>query len=264
MMLKAFFIVITALYLVATLFYVLRALVGKAWLSALGLRIMIVGAFLQTGTLAWHVLASRHAFLPDYNFYFQSAALLLSVIFIILCFTKNFYSSGLLFVPIINLLCIFSFTHRLPTQETLSNSATVFLVIHISCIFLTLCLFCVSMMTAIMFLLGESQIKHKKFEGIIARFPPLSTLESVHTKSLLVGLSLFTLVVLSGSLFARSTTGHFFYSHSVKQWLSVSCWVFFAFILSLRIKKIGRGHRGIVLSLLGFIGMIFLFFVGLA
>lgn len=255
---------VTSLYLVATLFYVLRAMTGKTWLSALGLRIMIVGALLQAGTLIWHVLSLGQAFLPDYNFYFQSAALLLTTIFVGLCFAKKFYSSGLFFVPIIDVLCIFSFTHRLPAQTTLSNNASFFLVIHISCIFLTLCLFCVSMVTAIMFLLGEAQIKHKRFEGIIAKFPPLTTLETIHSKSLLVGFSLFTVVVFSGIVFARISTGHFFYADSAKQWLSILCWVFFAFILSLRIKKIGRGHRGIVLSLLGFVGMILLFLVGLS
>lgn len=255
---------IVSLYLVAVLFYLLRVLIGKAWLSAVGLRIVIFAALLQVAVLALHGSGSNRWFLPGYSFYFQGTATLLAVIFIVLCFTKKFYSGGLLFVPMTELLCIFSLTHRLPSQASLSPAARTLLGVHITGIFLSLSLFCVALVTAIMFLLGERQIKHKQFEGIIARFPPLTVLENIHTRSLLVGFVLFTVVIFSGSIFAHLTTGHFFVSDSLKQWLSLLCWIFFALVLLLRIKRIGRGHQGIVLSLLGFAGMLLLFLVGLS
>jgi ABC-type uncharacterized transport system permease subunit len=257
------FVSILLLYLLATLFYLLRLVIGQKILGAIGLRLTVVAAVVQTGVLVAHFLAAREVWFTTWLEYFQIASLLLAVIFILLCFVKKFYAAGPLFITPIVVFCILSLVYDNPYAIARSGPGHGYLMFHLTTTFLSLALFCVGMISAVLFLISEHQIKVKKFNGWLAKLPPLGIIEDIHDKALLVGFTIFTFTIITGAGFAKVTTGHYL-SANPKQVLSIACWIFFAVILNLRDRLGLMGHRGMSLSLAGYVGIVCLFFVGLS
>lgn len=256
------FIMVFLSYLLVTTLYLLRLIWGKPLISALALRLCLITAMIQTGLLAGHFVASPHSIFSTYFDYYQVSACVLAWIFVWLCFVKRFYASGPLFVALIDVFCILSLTHDNPYSFTNTLPGSGFLFFHLSSIFLSLTFFVVGFVSAVLFLVSNYQIKHKQFEGWLAKLPSLSELEDVHYRSIGFGFMLFTLSILMGAGYAKVNTG-FYITSDIKQILSYLTWIFFALILNLRVRLGWQGHKGIVLSLFGFVGLVCLAWVGL-
>lgn len=259
---QTLFFSILVFYLIATMFYLLRLIVGKPLFSVVGLRITMFTALLQAVTLAWHVAAFHRPFFTSTLDYFQTSALILSVIFVTLCFTKDFYAAGPLFITLIDVFCILSLTYENPYLLNAPPRGQGFLIFHLSAIFLSISAFAVGLVSATLFLMAERQLKTKRFEGFLAKLPPLAVLDEVHYKALYAGFVLFTGAIVTGAGYSKIITGHYV-GENLKQVFSVLMWFFFAVLLNFRVRKGWHGHRGVLLSLIGFAGMLLLFFVGL-
>lgn len=257
----AFFSVLV-LYLIATLFYLLRLITAKTTLSAIGLRMVLLAMLMQAIVLFIHYVMSPHPLRFTYLEYFQLSALFLAIVFSLLCFTKKYYGSGPFFIILIDVFCIFSLTLENRYSVASSMPGYGYLLIHLICIFLSLSVFSLGLVTAIMFLLSERQIKLKRFEGIVAKFPSLAILDETHYRALYAGFVLFTFVIITGAGYSKIKTGHYLGS-DLKQIVSILSWLFFAVILNFRVRQGWLGHKGILLSFVGLISMMFLFIVGL-
>lgn len=261
MNLHAFFIIILALYLASTLCYILRLIIDKPVLSVLGLRGVVLAAFLQTLTLGFHFLRAEEVF-STFLDYYQLSALILSYTFIILCFKKRFYASGLFFLIPIDLLIILSLTHQNPYALKIPWPLYGYLWTHLISIFLSLAVFIVGMVSAVLFLISERNIKAKKLGGWVSRLPSLAVLDDIHYKAVTLGFVIFSLAIVTGAGYSKVLTGHYI-SDDLKQGLSIILWIFFAVILNFRVRKGWQGHKGILLSLIGLIALVLLFFIGL-
>ena len=256
------FVSVLVFYLMATVFYVLRLIVGKPLLSAIGFRIVLLAAAVQSVVLAFHWHNTRDALFTTYLDAFQVSALFLAVVFIALCFAKRFYGSGPFFVTLIDVFCIVSLTHQNPYSITSTLPGFGFLYFHLASIFLSLSVFSLGLVTAIMYLIVEYQLKSKRFVGLAAKFPSLTVLEEIHDKALYFGFILFTLAIITGAGYSKIRTHHYL-DDDPKQVLSVLGWLFFAVVLNFRVRRGWLGHKGVILSLVGFTGMFFLFFIGI-
>ena len=255
------FVTVLIFYLLATFFYLLRLIVGRPIFSVLGLRATLVAAAVQFVVLALHVFTSGQPFFTSYLDYFQTSALILATLFILLCFAKKFYVSGPLFIVLIDVLCILSLTYDNPVILQVVARGRVFLVFHLIAIFLSLPIFAMGLISALLFLIEEQQIKNKQISGWVAKLPPLVELDDVHYKALYTGFLLFTFAILMGAGYAKMTTGHYLVE-SAKEVLSILLWIFLAVLLNFRMRQGWQGHKGVLLSLVGFVGMLLLFFVG--
>lgn len=250
------------LYVSAALFYFLRLGLGKQQLSAVALRLTIIAALVQLSALTTYAMLEPKGLNWSYLEYFQLSSLLLAFIFIILCFAKKFFASGPLFITLIVLFNLLSLVLNHPFGEGAVANGSGYFILHLISIFLSLSLFSLSLITAVMFLISERQIKARKFTGIAARFPSLAVLDEVHYKSLAAGFVVFTFSIVTGAGFAKMHTGHYL-SADLKQVLSLVGWLFFAVLLNMRFRKGWLGHKGIVLSVFGFAAMILTYFVGI-
>lgn len=256
------FISILAIYLVATLFYLLRLITGKTVLSALGLRVTMLGAVVQFLVLLIHLFSLPKPLALTYLEYFQLSAFFLATSFIILCFKKKFYGSGPFVIALVDIFCVYSLTFNNSNLTSATLGATGYLSFHLISIFLSLSLFSLGLIVAIMFLLSEKQVRSKKFSGIIAKFPPLAVLDETHYRALHVGFIFFTFAILMGAGHSKMVTGHYL-TNNLTQWGSILSWLFFAVFLNLRARQGWQGRKGILFSLIGFASMVFLFTVGL-
>jgi len=256
------FVMILMSYLLVTALYLLRLVWGKAIIGALALRFCLLTVFVQTLVLLGHFVMQTTPLFSTYFEYYQLTACLLAWIFVGLCFAKRFYAAGPLFVMLVDVFCILSLTHANPYSFTTTMPGSSFLFFHLSSIFLSLTFFVVGLVSAVLFLVSAYQIKHKRFDGWMAKLPSLSEIEDVHYRSMTFGFMLFTLAIFMGAGFAKMNTGYYI-TNDLKQILSYVTWTFFAIILNLRVRLGWQGQKGIVLSLFGFVGLLCLAMVGL-
>lgn len=256
------FVSVLIFYLIATVFYVLRLIVGRPLFSAIGFRVVLVGALFQLAVLVTHWYGTRETFFATYLDAFQISAFLLAVVFVGLCFAKKFYGSGPFFITLIDVFCILSLTLQNPYSITSTLPGFGFLYFHLASIFLSLSVFSLGLVVAVMYLIAEHQLKSKKFIGLAAKFPSLAVLEEIHHKALSFGFILFTLAIITGAGYSKIRTNHYL-DDDPKQILSVLGWLFFAVVLNFRVRQGWLGHKGVILSLIGFAGIFFLFFIGI-
>lgn len=256
------FIIVLGIYLVATLFYLLRLITGKTILSALGLRVSMLAVIVQFFILLFHLISLPSPLVLTYLEYFQLSAFFLATTFIILCFKKKFYGSGPFVIALVVIFCVYSLTFDSSHLTSTALSTTGYLSFHLISIFLSLSFFSLGLIVAIMFLLSEKQVRSKKIGGIIAKFPSLAVLDETHYRALYAGFVFFTFAILMGAGHSKMLTGHYL-ANNLTQVGSILSWLFFAMFLNLRVCQGWQGHKGILLSFIGFASMIFLFIVGL-
>lgn len=256
------FLVVLAIYLIATLFYLMRLVLGQRKLSAIALRIIILGALFQTVVLLVHVFVGDKPHVLTYLDFFQLSALSLADVFIFLCFTKKFFSGGPFFITLIDVFCLLSLTFENHFTEFQVPRGASYLYLHLVSIFLAISIFSMALVTAIMFLLSEHQIRRKNLSGIVAKFPPLAVLEDIHQKAIQLGFILLALVIVTGCGYAKLNTGHYI-SGEPKQILTFLTWLIFAALINLREYRGWQGRKGVMLSFAGFVTMLLAFTVGL-
>jgi ABC-type transport system involved in cytochrome c biogenesis permease subunit len=130
--------------------------------------------------------------------------------------------------------------------------------IHIVFAFLALASFFLSFILGLLFLLQELQLKRKKLWKLFERLPSLEGLDQLHYKALTVGFVLLTLGIITGSAWAKSVKGVYFFDDPRQLWSFVA-WLVYAIFFQVRFSAGWRGRRGVLLSLIGFMVILFTF-----
>jgi len=119
--------------------------------------------------------------------------------------------------------------------------------------------FAFAFIISVMYLLQEHQLKHKHLGAIFHRLPPLDIMDTISYRALSIGWPLFTLGMVTGSIWAESAWGSY-WSWDPKETWSLIVWVVYLVLLHLR--TIGwRGRKMAYLSIAGFIFVLISFFV---
>ena len=123
---------------------------------------------------------------------------------------------------------------------------------------LTFAVFAVSFLLGITYLYEESQLKNHHPGRLLAWLPSLEMMDGIHYKALTVGFALLSVGILSGAALSKAASGKFF-SGDPRQLVAIGAWVLYAIFLNVRMKSGWRGRKGIILSILGFLGVIVAF-----
>jgi len=119
--------------------------------------------------------------------------------------------------------------------------------------------FAFAFIVSIMYLIQEHQLKSKHLGAIFHRLPSLDIMDTLGYKALTFGWPLFTIGMLTGSIWANSAWGSY-WSWDPKETWSLITWVIYLALLHLR--TIGwRGRKMALLSILGFVFVLVSFFV---
>lgn len=246
-----------ALYLLATLLYLVRLLVEKPLIGVVALRVVIAALFLQLVQFEWAFWVGDWP--ATYFDFFQLSGALVALVFVVLCFYKKFYAAAPFFVLCIDILMLISVTYHNSSPPTGHPPGYFF--IHMASIFLTLVAFAVALIAAVLFLISEQKLKSKEFSGWMAKLPPLKVLEELHQKSLMMAFILLTLVIVTGAGYAKMTQGHYL-MFDVKQIGTILVWGYFALLQALRLHLSLVGHRGMMWGLAGLVGVFLVFMIG--
>lgn len=130
--------------------------------------------------------------------------------------------------------------------------------IHILFMSLAFGVFAATFLMGLVYLVEQRQLKSRHYGRFLNWLPSLATMDRVHYRVLIVGFILLSLGILSGTILSKLTEGKFF-SEDPRQIAAVGTWALYGIFLNVRMKPAWRGRRSMVLSLMGFVGVILAF-----
>jgi ABC-type transport system involved in cytochrome c biogenesis permease subunit len=246
------------LYLCSSLFYLLQLVFTQSRLATWGYRLFLGGFVLQTTMLGVYFSKVGYPFLVGPVASYQFTAWVVALAFALLNLRGHLPLVGVFLVPLLStfyLLALFS-SPSYSDAPLLMQSR--WASIHIVFSFLALAIFAISFVLGIMFIIEEFQLKYKVLPKVFLKWPSLESLETVHARALSVGFVLLTAGIVSGAAWAKSVTGFYFFEDARQLW-SIIAWLIYALFLQSRFMAGWRGRRGVILSLLGFVVILFTF-----
>jgi len=132
------------------------------------------------------------------------------------------------------------------------------LLIHVSTSFLAYGAFALSFGISLMYLVKMKNGEKKVNGGLGAILPDAGLLDEYSYKAILVGFPLLTLGILTGAVWAHYAWGSY-WSWDPKETWSLIVWLIYAGFLHARIIGGWRGKRTALISVIGFLGVIFLY-----
>lgn len=116
--------------------------------------------------------------------------------------------------------------------------------------------FALACIGGIMYLLQEREIKKKRFGLFYSRLPSLEALDKLNHHCLSVGFPLFTLGLITGSLWAKQAWGAYWHWDPKETW-SLVTWFLYAAAVHQRFTVGWRGRRVAILSIVAFLSVLF-------
>lgn len=110
----------------------------------------------------------------------------------------------------------------------------------------------------ILYLLQEKGIKTKSPGFFFKRLPSLDLLDNVGYTCLTTGFALLTIGLVTGFIYAKTIWGRF-WGWDPKEVFSVGTWVVYAALLHLRLYSGWRGRKSAIMTIIGFLIIIFTF-----
>lgn len=251
------FFIVLIIYFLATLSFSFRLVFNQRSLTALALRITLVGFVLHLIFLVVHLISQGYPFLISRFDALQLTSLTIVFVFLLLCFFYKFSMTGIVILPVALVFYVVSLTLQADYRNLSAVLQNPWAFAHLLLIFMSLALFMVSFVVGILYLAAESRIKQKITGGFFERFPSLETLDRIHYRGLYIAFVFYTLGIFAGAGWSKSSLG-VYVTNDLKELLSIGIWAFFALFLNLRVPQGWIGRKGIVLSSIGFLGLILL------
>lgn len=110
--------------------------------------------------------------------------------------------------------------------------------------------------SGIMYLLQERALKKKRFGYFFTRLPSLDSLDQLNSHCLATGFMLFTLGIITGSIWAKQAWGTYWHWDPKETW-SLITWFLYAAQIHQRFSAGWRGKRAAVMAVIGFAAVLF-------
>jgi cytochrome c-type biogenesis protein CcsB len=131
---------------------------------------------------------------------------------------------------------------------------------HVITCFLSYASFAISCAVSVMYLVKAWREKSGQPVGaVLSLFPSLESLDALIYKTIAVGFPLLTIGIITGSAWANYAWGAY-WSWDPKETWSLITWFVYAVFLHARFTREWRGKRTAILSLVGFVAVLFTYF----
>ncbi len=239
-------------YTVGTVLFIAGALNRKDTMKKAAAWCAFIGFGLHTCALVGGALGHTWITLPR-GFYLKLLSWCMLVIFFVIWWRLKLEFLALIASPLALLLFIFSMTLESQSVIMPKSLSGLFFGLHIGSLFLSLALLVAAFGAGLMFLYLDKKIKAKeKLTGFSKDMPALSVFDRVNHVAVLIGFPAFTLGILSGFFWARSTWGKTF-TWDPKEIISMVIWLLFALLFHQRIMIGWRGRKPAKLAILLFV-----------
>ncbi len=237
-------------YLVSTATCALDLLAPRPGLRWLGLNALRVGAALHACSIAARFFAAGHFPITSFSDSLSVLAFLIVGAFLCLQMRWPIGSLAVVIGPLafMGTLGAHAFHRGQATMPAHLQSAL--LPVHVMLAVLGNTLFSLAFAVSLAYLVQERRLKAKRVAGRM-HLPALETLDQLNHRFLTWGLSLFTLAIVSGIVWAHLVWGRFWSSEPRLMWAMVT-WVVYAIVFQGRVMVGMRGRRAAALTIVGF------------
>jgi cytochrome c-type biogenesis protein CcsB len=253
------------IYLISSLGYLLFATYQNKRLGTLSTSLLTAGLFLHSVGLVFRWVETHqtgYGYVPLSNMYesliFFSWTIVL--VYLILEFKYHQKIIGVFVTPIAFLaIALTSIIPGIDAKITPLVPAlqSNWLTIHVTTCFLGYASFAVSFGISILYILRDKKDDQK--EGFLKWLPATPVLDEINYKSVVIGFPMLTLGIITGAAWANYAWGSY-WSWDPKETWSLITWFIYAAFLHARFTKDWKGKRIAILSIVGFIFVLFTYF----
>lgn len=245
-----------AIYVCSVAAYFVFFLTQKTGLRRIGRAILTVAFLLHTGNIIARAIETGHTPITSHHetvtfFAWSVACCYLS--FRWRYTVKNLGIFVSVFVLVLMLIAAFSSRGTIPLPPALQSW---WLPVHASITLFADGFLALACIGGIMYLLQEREIKKKRFGLFYSRLPSLEALDKLNHHCLSIGFPLFTLGLITGSLWAKQAWGAYWHWDPKETW-SLITWFLYAAAVHQRFTVGWRGRRVAILSIIAFLSVLF-------
>ncbi|UCH80087.1 MAG: c-type cytochrome biogenesis protein CcsB [Nitrospiraceae bacterium] len=245
-------------YFLSTISGIIEIFRGKKAASKISIYLAAMGFLFHTGNIIVRYAQGGH--IPVTNMH--EATSFFSWCILLLFFFHEFrYRLGMLSSFIMPIVFLFMFSSSIFPREIKVLSPVLqsyWFGIHVILAFLGDAAFAMACGIGIMYLLQERFVKSKHLGGLFQKLPSLQVLDEINYHLITLGFPLLTLAMITGVIWANSAWGSYWRWDPKEVW-SLITWLIYALVLHLRLTVGWRGKKAAILSIVGFIIVIFAF-----
>jgi cytochrome c-type biogenesis protein CcsB len=222
-----------------------RPTISTASLGALGL-----GLLAHAGDILWEAARIHRLPVTDVRSTLSFYAFLVTLAFFFLYLRYRITSLGLFMLPFVFVLTLIS-AFRPERPFDMSAFRGGWLAVHIGSTILGYTGFFLTFVAAVMYLMQEKELKSRIPRAFYYRLPSLELCDELYYRSLLFGLPLLTVGILTGFIWA-SRTWKGPWEFDPKILASLLTWLIYLVLFSTRVSGSWRGRRAAYIAIFGF------------
>jgi len=254
-----------AIYLLCFLFYLILASTRNKALGILSTGGLTMGLLIHSGGLVFRWMETHqtgYGYIPLSNMYESLIFFSWTIVLIYLLLEWKYEQKIIgVFVTPFAFLAI-ALTSIVPGIEVkitplVPALQSNWLTIHVTTCFFGYAAFAVSFGISILYLIRDRKGKQK--EGSSRWLPSSEILDEVNYKSIIIGFPMLTLGIVTGAAWANYAWGSY-WSWDPKETWSLITWFIYAAFLHARFTRDWRGRKAAILSVVGFIFVLFTYF----
>ena len=178
-------------------------------------------------------------------------ALAIGIIYLILLKKFALSQIGAFIMPISIALSCWLLNLDMSVNPLNPSLRSYWLSFHVTAAVIAYGTFAISFGLAIAYLLRE--------QGKLQKMPEAEVLDEVSYKMVFVGMPFLTIMLITGAVWAEYAWGTF-WSWDPKETFALVTWLVYAIYLHIRLMRGWRGKKTAILSIIGFVAVIFTFF----
>jgi cytochrome c-type biogenesis protein CcsB len=219
-----------------------------------------VGFVCHTGVIALQLFKGGHV--PVQNLHETLSTFGWAIVGVFLMFQIKFHLMvlGALVAPMATLAVVIASILPGPPVELDPLFRGLWRTFHMGTLILGVAAFAIAFLVGILYLVQEKAIKDKKRGFFFRRLPSLNLLDSMGYSCLITGFPLLTFGIITGVIYAQMIRGRF-WSWNHKEILAGITWLVYAALLHERLAVGWRGRRAAIMTIVGFVILIFTFFL---
>ncbi len=238
-------------YMAASAVAAVELLAPRPGLRTAGNRLLWIGLACHVAALTARALATAHFPITSVSETLSMVVVVVTGAFLGLRLRwPSLATLAVVIAPLAFALTLASYAFHRTVDAVPPHVRSALLPVHVLLAILGIALFCLAFAMSLAYLVQERRLKTKRLDGRF-RLPPLETLDQLSYRFLTWGLSLFTLAIVSGVVWAHLVWGPDWSGEPRLVW-AVITWAVYAAVFQGRVSAGMRGRRAATLTIVGF------------
>lgn len=249
---RSLLLAVLAAYVVAAIHAVLAFVNKRRSLQRVSLWALAVGFLLHTVALSADWVIDGHYPLFNLRETLSFLAWTLAAAYAVVLYRYRTQALGVFTLPLTALLTFVAiFIEPNSANAADEFSATWLFPIHTTLVIFAYAAFFVVFVASLMYLFQERALKLKAFGAIFHRLPALTTVNEIATSAAAVGLTLLTVGIATGMLWASSRDGRIWHNDP-KEVFALTTWLLYVLLIFYRSTADWRGKSAAWMGIVGF------------